>query len=61
MKDYLTTQQLADTIGVSPRRVLALAKSRGVRSIRVGRSHLWPRSAVAAMKTRKPGRPRSKS
>lgn len=55
---HLTTAQLADALGVSPRRVLALARSRGVESIRVGRAHLWPRSALRAMSERTPGRPR---
>jgi excisionase family DNA binding protein len=58
--NHLTTAQLAEALGVSPRRVLALARSRGVASIRVGRAHLWPRSAQTAMRERTNGRPRLK-
>jgi excisionase family DNA binding protein len=57
---YLTTQELADALGVTPRRVLQLAKDRGVESEKVGQMRLWPKSALKALKPNPPGRPPAK-
>jgi hypothetical protein len=56
----LTTQEIALAHNVTPRRILALAKRRGVVPVRtIGRSRLWARSAMSKLKPGKVGRPRT--
>ncbi len=57
MKGYLTTQEVAEKLGVSVRRVVALINSGNVPSTRVGRSHLIKESDLKFIENRKPGRP----
>lgn len=53
----LTSREVADRLGVSPRRVTALAKSRTV-GRQVGRDWLFSENDIAALQDRRPGRPR---
>lgn len=53
----LTSGEVAERLGISRRRVTELAKSRGV-GTQVGRDWLFSENDVAAMRDRKPGRPR---
>ncbi len=55
----LTTREVATALGVTPRRVLAIAKARGVKGRRVGTAWLWPARAVEEMKPGPRGRPRT--
>lgn len=49
----LTTGELAAALGVTPRRVLQLASSRGVRPVRtIGRCKMWPAEASASLRPR---------
>jgi excisionase family DNA binding protein len=57
MKGYLTTQEAADKLGVSVRRVVALINSGNLPSTRIGRSHVIKESDLKLVKERKPGRP----
>lgn len=43
----MTTREIAAKLGVTPRRVLARAKSRGAKGRMIGRAVLWPPKAVA--------------
>ena len=55
----LTTAQIAQTLKVTPRRVLAIAKARGVVPLhKVGSACWWAHTATEAMKPGKVGRPR---
>jgi len=55
----VTTAEIAQRYGVTPRRILAIAQRRGIApSVRVGRVCLWARSSVRGLKPGKPGRPR---
>ena len=52
----LTTRQVAERLGVSPRRVLALAKDRRVAPAMIaGRSKLWQASDVERLRPRAVG------
>lgn len=51
----LTTAQLAALIGVSPRRLRAIAQARGVRPLL---RNVWRKSDLRKLKPGKPGRPR---
>lgn len=56
----LTTKQLADKIGVTPRRLLQLAGTREVNpAIVVGRNKLWRETDAAKLKPGKVGRPKN--
>ncbi len=57
MKGYLTTQEAAEKLGVSVRRVVALINSRNLPSTRIGRSHVIKESDLKLVANRKPGRP----
>ena len=57
MKDYLTTQEAAEKLSVSVRRVNALINSGNLPSERIGRSHVIKESDLKLVKDRKPGRP----
>jgi hypothetical protein len=57
----LTTAEVAARLKVGPRRVLALAKARGVEPLmRVGRSNLWSVAQVAELRPKAHGRPPAK-
>lgn len=61
MRDYLTTAQVAEALGVVRQRVHQLARARGIEPVMRHPVCLWPRSAVRALKPRSgPGRPRKK-
>jgi len=56
----LTTAQVAKVHRVTPRRILAIAKARGVKpALSTARFKLWSQDAVAVLKPGKPGRPTS--
>jgi len=57
VKDYLTTQEAAEKLSVSVRRVNALINSGNLPSERIGRSHVIKESDLKLVKDRKPGRP----
>ncbi len=57
MKGYLTTQEAAEKLGVSVRRVVALINSGALPSSRIGRSHIIRESDLKLVENRKPGRP----
>lgn len=59
-RDLVSTREVAATLGVTSRRVLALAKSRDV-GTRIGRSVMFRRSDVAKLYPGKVGRPRETS
>jgi hypothetical protein len=55
----LTTAEVAARLKVGPRRVLALAKARGVEPLmRVGRSNLWSVAQVNELRPKALGRPK---
>ena len=58
LKGYLTTPQVAELLGVTPRRVLALIKDGRLPSQQFGRDHLIRESDLKLVANRKPGRPR---
>lgn len=60
MKGYLTTQEVAEKLGVSVRRVVALINSGDLPSARIGRSHVINESDIKLVQNRKPGRPSQK-
>lgn len=51
-----STLQAALALGISDRRVRALAASRGL-ALRIGQNLMFTREEIAAMRERKPGRP----
>jgi excisionase family DNA binding protein len=53
----LTTPEVAQKLGVSTRRVLALIKSGRLPSEQYGRDHLIKESDLKLVEDRKPGRP----
>ena len=55
---FLTTQQVAAALGVTPRRVVALIQAGRLEASRLGRDWLIPAHALEAVRERKPGRPR---
>jgi hypothetical protein len=57
LAELLTSDQAAETLGVTRARVLALARSRSV-GWRIGRDVLFRPEDIAAMRERTPGRPR---
>ncbi len=61
MKGYLTTQEAAEKLNVSIRRVVALINSGDLPSSRIGRSHVIKESDLKLVKDRKPGRPSKKT
>lgn len=54
----LTTPQVAEILGVTPRRVLALIKDGRLPSQQYGRDHVVKESDLKLVTIRKPGRPR---
>ncbi len=57
MKGYLTTQEAAEKLSVSVRRIVALINSGDLPSTRIGRSHVIKESDLKLVEDRKPGRP----
>ena len=57
MEGYLTTQEAAEKLGVSVRRIVALINSGDLPSSRIGRSHVIKETDLELVKDRKPGRP----
>jgi excisionase family DNA binding protein len=53
----LTTPEVAERLGVSTRRVLALIKDGRLPSQQFGRDHLIKESDLSLVEVRKPGRP----
>jgi len=56
-RTFLTTAQAAGRLGVSVRRVLALIAAGRLAATRYGSAWLIAPAALAAVATRKPGRP----
>jgi len=55
----LSTAELAERFGVSPQRVRAIARARGVRPLRrVGMAWLWRAADEKRLRPGPPGRPR---
>jgi len=57
-EQLLTTPEVADRLGISTRRVLALIQSGRLPSQQFGRDHLVKESDLKLVEDRKPGRPR---
>jgi excisionase family DNA binding protein len=57
VKGYLTTQEAAEKLSVSVRRVVALINAGNLPSSRIGRSHVIKESDLKLVEDRKPGRP----
>lgn len=55
--NYVTTKQIAEAIGVTTCRVRQIAADRGIASVKVGATLLWPRESLKRFKRRGPGRP----
>lgn len=55
---YLTTKQVADLLGVSPRRVRQMAEDRRIRGLLYGKVLVWDIRALARFERRPAGRPR---
>ena len=55
----MSTNEVAERLGVSPRRVLAIARARGVEAAggKLGPWHRWGAGQVAKLRPGKPGRP----
>ncbi len=60
VKGYLTTQEAAEKLGVSVRRIVALINVGDLPSSRIGRSHVIKESDLKSVENRKPGRPAKK-
>jgi excisionase family DNA binding protein len=56
--DALTTNGAADELGVSRARVLALIRTGRLKAEKMGRDWMIRRRDLAAVRDRKPGRPR---
>ena len=54
---WITTKQVADIYGVTPRRIRQIAASRGVEGRRVGRMLVWTAEEVKKMAPRKAAGP----
>lgn len=57
MDNFYTSAQVATMLGVSQRRIQALAKTRGLGRM-VGHTMVFTESEVTAMRVRKRGRPK---
>jgi excisionase family DNA binding protein len=55
---FLTAQQDAAALGVTPRRVVVLIQAGRLKTSRLGRDWLIPAHALEAVRECKPGRPR---
>lgn len=56
----LTTQEAADALGISPRRVRELITDRRLPAEKKGRDYLIKEKDLKLVEDRKPGRPKSK-
>lgn len=56
-RDIISTAEAAVSLGVSVRRVQAMIRAGRLKASRLGRDWLIERSALAEVRTRKPGRP----
>ena len=54
-----TTAEVARLYGISPRRILAIAKARAIPGGTVGPLRVWSENDVAALKPGATGRPKS--
>lgn len=54
----LTTQQAADRLGVSPRRVVAMIQAQQLPASKFGRDYMIEKADLKLVKNRKAGRPR---
>jgi excisionase family DNA binding protein len=57
---YLTTQQVADLLRVSPRRVRQMADDRNISGVRFGKVLAWDLRDLARFERRPAGRPRKR-
>jgi excisionase family DNA binding protein len=58
MPDLISTQEAADRLGISPRRVQALIQAGRLAAFKVGRSYIIREADLEAVRDRPPGRPR---
>lgn len=54
-KELLTTAQIATHYGVIPRRILAIAKDRGIDGTKIGRMIFWTKTQRRNLKPRSCG------
>jgi excisionase family DNA binding protein len=59
-KARLTTADAAEELGITVGRVKALIHAGRLHATKFGKSWMIPRGALAAVKVRKPGRPKAK-
>jgi len=57
---YLTTQQVAGALGVTPCRVRQIAESRNIASIKISGIRLWTTQSLSKFARRPGGRPKKK-
>lgn len=57
---YLTTQQVAGVLGVTPCRVRQIAEARNISSVKVGGTRLWTAQSLSKFARRPGGRPKKK-
>jgi excisionase family DNA binding protein len=57
---YLTTQQVAGFLGVTPCRVRQIAEARSIASVKVGGTRLWTAQSLSKFARRPGGRPKKK-
>jgi excisionase family DNA binding protein len=60
MLTLLTTRQAANELGVTPARIIALITAGRLKAEKIGMQWLVQRADLAAVRHRKPGRPRKK-
>jgi excisionase family DNA binding protein len=58
MTPLLSSQEAAQRLGISPRRVLALIHAGRLPAVKVGRDWLIDPAVLSALPTRRPGRPK---
>ena len=52
MNVWLTTKQLAERFGISPRRILTIAQQRGVKGHKIGSVRVWTEEEASLLKPR---------
>lgn len=55
---FLTTQQVAERLGVTPRRVVAMIQAHQLPATKFGRDYMIEKADLKLVKNRKAGRPR---
>lgn len=55
--DIISTNDAAEILGVTPRRVLAMIQQGQIPALKMGRFHVLRRADLALVADRKPGRP----